>query len=243
MTLLIAAVPAFLAALVEFVEALTIVLAIGVTRSWRAALVGAGAAALGLAVVVAAAGPAIARVDPAVYQVLIGSMLLLFGVRWLRKAILRSAGLIPLHDEEAAFASQTAAFRLLPRAGGFDVAGALISFKATALEGLEVVFIVLALGAKGSHQLTAAVLGAALALLVVLGLGVVLRYPIGRLPENAVKFVVGGMLCSFGMFWAGEGFGVRWPGADLSILVLLAGTAALSVLAVRVLRAGEAVPA
>jgi uncharacterized membrane protein len=236
LTLLIAAVPAFLAALVEFVEALTIVLAIGATRGWRASLIGAGAAGGLLVVAVVGFGPALSDLDPAVFRAVVGSMLLLFGVRWLRKAILRFAGVIPMRDEDEQFTQKQAAFRLLPRHTGFDTAGAAVSFKATLLEGLEVVFIVLALGAKGGRALEAASLGALVALLVVIGLGFALRHPLSRVPENTLKFVVGGMLCTFGTFWAGEGFGVRWPGEDLSLLALLGGTALLSLLAVRVLR-------
>jgi uncharacterized membrane protein len=142
-----------------------------------------------------------------------------------------------MRDETEKFASSERAARLLPRAAGFDWAGAAVSFKATLLEGLEVVFIVLALGAKGSHQLVAASVGAGAALVVVIAVGTAVRQPLSRVPENTLKFVVGGMLTSFGLFWAGEGFGVSWPGSDASIPVLLALTAAFSALAVRWLRA------
>lgn len=239
--LLIAALPAFLASLVEFVEALTIVLAVGVTRGWRASLWGAGAAAGGLVAAVAVFGPSLARIDPDYFKAAVGSLLLLFGLRWLRKALLRYAGVLPLRDEEEKFRSAEGKARLLPQAAGFDLAGAAVSFKATLLEGLEVLFIVLALGAKGSHALVAASLGAALAGIVVVSLGVAVRQPLSRVPENTLKFLVGGMLCSFGTFWAGEGLGVRWPGGDASIPVLLALTAVLSAIAVRLLRV-EAVP-
>jgi len=234
--LLIAALPAFLASLVEFVEALTIVLAVGVTRGWRASLWGAGTAAAGLIAAVAVFGPSLARIDPDYFKAAVGSLLLLFGLRWLRKALLRYAGVLALRDEEEKFRSAESKARLLPRSSGFDVAGAAVSFKATLLEGLEVLFIVLALGAKGGHALAAACLGAALAGLAVIAVGVAVRQPLSRVPENTLKFLVGGMLCSFGTFWAGEGLGVKWPGGDASIAVLLALTALLSWMAVRVLR-------
>jgi uncharacterized membrane protein len=234
--LLIAALPAFLASLVEFVEALTIVLAIGVTRGWRASLSGAVAAAVGLGAAVVIFGPSLSRLDPHYFKAAVGSLLLLFGLRWLRKALLRYAGVLPLRDEEEKFRSAEGKARLLPQASGFDIAGAAVSFKATLLEGLEVVFIVLALGAKGSHALAAASVGAAMAFVVVAGVGVAVRHPLSRVPENTLKFLVGGMLCSFGTFWAGEGLGVDWPGGDASILVLLALTATLSAVAVRMLR-------
>jgi uncharacterized membrane protein len=231
--LLIAALPAFLASLVEFVEALTIVLAVGVTRGWRAS--GSGAAAAGVVLVgaVAAFGPALARINPDVFRAAIGSLLLLFGLRWLRKALLRYAGVLALRDEEEKFRSTERRFLQLPQRSGFDWAGAAVSFKATLLEGLEVVFIVLALGAKSGRALTAASLGAGLALVAVAGVGAAVRQPLSRVPENTLKFLVGGMLCSFGTFWAGEGLGVDWPGGDVSIVVLLALTATMSALAVR----------
>ena len=236
MNLLIAALPAFLASLVEFVEALTIVLAVGVTRGWRGSLTGAGTAAFALIAAVVVFGPSLSRLNPDYFKAAVGSLLLLFGLRWLRKALLRYAGVLPLRDEEEKFRSAEGKVSLLPQASGFDLAGAAVSFKATLLEGLEVVFIVLALGAKGSHALAAASLGAVLAFVVVAGLGVAVRHPLSRVPENTLKFLVGGMLCSFGTFWAGEGLGVEWPGGDASIPVLLALTAALSAVAVRILR-------
>ena len=236
MTLLLAAVPALLASLVEFVEALTIVLAIGVSRGWRQSLLGAGTAGLLLVLAVAGFGPTLSRIDPDVFRTVIGSLLLFFGVRWLRKAILRSAGVIPMRDEDEQFARTQASFRVLPRATGFDWVGFSVSFKATLLEGLEVVFIVLALGAKGGRSLVAASLGAGLALAAVVGLGFAVRHPLSRVPENTLKFVVGVMLCSFGTFWAGEGLGVTWPGSEASLPILVAVSAVLSVAAVRALR-------
>lgn len=238
MDLLIAALPAFLASLVEFVEALTIVLAVGVTRGWRASGSGATAAGVVLVGAVAGFGPALTRLDPDYFRAAIGSLLLLFGLRWLRKALLRYAGVLAMRDEEEKYRSSERAVLQLPRGTGFDWAAAAVSFKATLLEGLEVLFIVLALGAKGGRALTAASLGAGLALIAVAGVGAAVRHPLSRVPENTLKFLVGGMLCSFGTFWAGEGLGVDWPGGDISIVVLLALTATLSTIAVRLLRAG-----
>jgi uncharacterized membrane protein len=234
--LLIAALPAFLASLVEFVEDLTIVLAVGVTRGWRTALSGAAAAAVLLVAAVAAFGPSLSRINPDYFKAAVGSLLLLFGLRWLRKALLRYAGVLAMRDEQEKFRKSEARVRLLPREGRFDWAGAAVSFKATLLEGLEVVFIVLALGAKGGRALTAASLGAGLAFVVVCGVGAAVRHPLSRVPENTLKFLVGGMLCSFGTFWSGEGLGVKWPGGDASLPILLVTTAALSAIAVRQLR-------
>ena len=153
---------------------------------------------------------------------MIGSLLLLFGLRWLHKAILRYAGAVALRDEEAKFVGRRGLGRALPEARGFDWAAAAVSFKATLLEGLEVVFIVLALGAKGSDALVAAAaIGAGVAAAVVIVAGFAVRKPLSRVPENTLKFFVGGMLCSFGMFWAGEGLGVEWPGGDAALPVLL----------------------
>jgi uncharacterized membrane protein len=237
--LLVAALPALLASLVEFVEALTIVLAVGVTRGWRASLSGAGAAGVVLVALVLGFGPALSRLNPDYFKAAVGSLLLLFGLRWLRKALLRYAGVLPLRDEREKYANSEAKFRLLPRVAGFDWAATAVSFKATMLEGLEVVFIVLALGAKGGRALEAAALGAVLALMAVVAVGFAVRAPLSRVPENTLKFVVGGMLCSFGTFWAGEGLGVAWPAGDVSILVLLAATAIASGLAIKALRAAN----
>ncbi|MCU1586972.1 MAG: hypothetical protein JWN31_465 [Frankiales bacterium] len=242
MDLLIAALPAFLASLVEFVEALTIVLAVGLTRGWRPSLIGAGAAAAVLATAVLGFGPTLADVDPDIFRAVIGSLLLLFGLRWIHKAILRYAGVVALRDEEQKFVAGEASARSLPTPKGFDWAAAAISFKATGLEGLEVVFIVLALGAKGSNALLAAAVGAGVAGVLVIVAGFAVRKPLSRVPENTLKFFVGCMLCSFGMFWAGEGLGVHWPGGDAALPVLLASTFALAAVMVRALRR-EQVPA
>jgi uncharacterized membrane protein len=201
---------AFLASLVEFIEALTVVLAVGVVRGWRPALLGTG---LGL-----------------------GTLLLLFGLRWLRKAILRAAGIIPLHDEEAAFSAETAHLR--QGAGGhmaWDWVAIGAAFKIVMLEGIEVVFIVIAIGAAGGLLVPASA-GAIAALLVVTFLGVILHRPLAKIPENALKFTVGVLLCAFGAFWVGEGIGVVWPAADWSILSLIAGFLAVGLLSVPLCR-------
>jgi uncharacterized membrane protein len=211
---------AFLASLVEAVEALTIVLAVATVRGWRPAGLGAvgGLALLGL--IVAGLGPLLDRVPLHLLQFAIGVLLLLFGMRWLRKAALRAAGIIPLHDEAKAFATETAELReqASRREARLDWLAGLASFKAVLLEGLEVVFIVIAVGAGGG-LLVPASLGALAACLLVAGIGLAIHRPLARVPENALKLAVGVMLSSFGVFWTGEGLGVPWPGADLAIVV------------------------
>ena len=214
---------AFFASLVECVEALTIVLAIGTVRGWRSALSGSGAALIFLLVIVVALGPALARIPIDIMQVTIGGLLLLFGMRWLRKAILRAAGVVPLHDEAAAFAKETVRLRALGGSSRWDLAAALGSFQITMLEGIEVVFIVIAIGAGGAGLLMPASLGALAALLLVIALGLVLHRPLASIPENSLKFVVGILLAAFGTFWFGEGLGISWPGADWAILGLAIG--------------------
>jgi Ca2+/H+ antiporter, TMEM165/GDT1 family len=214
---------AFLASLVEAVEALTIVLAVATVRGWRPAGLGAFAGLMLLVLIVATLGPLLDRVPLHLLQLTIGILLLLFGMRWLRKAILRSAGLIPLHDEAMAFATETTALREQARRheARLDWLAALASFKAVLLEGLEVVFIVIALSA-GRGQIMAASAGAVAACLLVAGVGFVVHRPLARVPENKLKFAVGVMLSAFGIFWTGEGLGVSWPGADLSIVAFAA---------------------
>jgi uncharacterized membrane protein len=210
---------AFLASLVEAVEALTIVLAVATVRGWRPAGLGAFAGLLVLALIVVALGPLLDQVPLHLLQLAIGILLLLFGMRWLRKAILRSAGVIPLHDEAATFATETAELREQARRNEarLDWLAALASFKAVLLEGLEVVFIVIALSA-GRGMLIPASAGAVAACLLVAGVGFVVHRPLARVPENTLKFAVGVMLSAFGIFWTGEGLGVAWPGADLAIV-------------------------
>jgi len=212
---------AFLASLVEFVEALTIVLAVGTVRGWRPALAGTGAGVALLVVLVVALGPLLGRIPIEWLQLVVGVLLLLFGMRWLRKAVLRAAGVIALHDETAAYAEETEEMKRAGRAhGGWDAIAIVTSFKAVVLEGLEVVFIVIAVGAVGDRMIPAAT-GAAAAGLLVIALGLVLHRPLARVPENALKFAVGVLLSAFGVFWVGEGAGFAWPGADLAILGLI----------------------
>ncbi len=234
--LLAASLPAFLASLVEFVEALTIVLAVGVTRGWRSALVGAAAATAVLAALVLAFGPALGRIPIAVLQLVVGVLLVFFGLRWLRKAVLRYAGAVGLHDEAKIYAKQRE--RLAGERHGpacIDWIGCTTSFKAVLLEGLEVVFIVVALGATAG-ALVPASLGAALAGVVVIGAGVALHRPLARVPENTLKAVVGVMLSAFGTFWTGEGLGIVWPGADVILLALAGGYAAAAAVAFAIAR-------
>jgi uncharacterized membrane protein len=222
----------FLACAVEAVEAFTIVLAVGTTRDWRAALAGTGAAALALAVVVAALGPALTVLPLGVLRVVVGGLLLTFGLQWLRKAILRAAGAKDKHDEEAIFASERAAAAATPTPTGFDGYAFAISFKAVLLEGLEVAFIVLTFGAN-QHNVGLAAAAAALAILAVLGAGLALRAPLARVPENGMKFVVGVLLTSFGIFWGAEGAGADWPGGEAALgpLVAVVLVAALALVA------------
>jgi uncharacterized membrane protein len=211
---------AFLASLVEVVEAFTIVLAVATLRGWRPAVLGTTAGLAVLAVIVVLLGPLLDRVPITSLQLAIGVLLLLFGMGWLRKASLRAAGIIPLHDEEAIFAAETArlgAQQQQVRRRLQWVAG-IAALKAVLLEGLEVVFIVIAVGA-GRGLLLPASLGALAACAAVLILGVVVHRPLSRVPENSLKFGVGVMLSAFGVFWTGEGLGIAWPGQDLALLV------------------------
>src|SRR5258708_4881654 len=213
---------AFLASLVEFVEAFTIVLAVGTTSGWRPALQGSLAGLAVLALLVAILGPTLDRVPLNWLQLVIGILLLLFGMRWLRKAILRAVGIIALHDETAAFATEQAELGRAARGtGAMDWLAATAAFKAVVLEGLEVVFIVIAVGA-GRGLLVPASLGAVAACALVLAIGVAVHRPLARVPENALKFAVGVLLSAFGMFWAGEGLGIDWPGGDLVIVAFIA---------------------
>lgn len=232
---------AFLASLVEFVEALTVVLAVGVVRGWRGALVGSGAAALTLLAMIALLGPLLTRIPLDTIQLAVGTLLLLFGMRWLRKAILRAAGIIAMHDEASIFAEQEAALRQMEGSrGGLDTVAVITAFKITMLEGIEVVFIVIALGAAGKGLLIPAGLGALAALLVVVAVGAAVHRPLSRVPENTLKFVVGVLLSAFGAFWVGEGLGLTWPGEDWSIPGLMVGFLAGALIAVRMARATRA---
>jgi uncharacterized membrane protein len=219
----------FLASAVEGVEALTIVLAVGVTRGWRSALIGVGAALVVLAVVAAVLGPALTLIPIDALRLVVGALLLVFGLQWLRKAILRASGYKGLHDEAAIFEREVAAARTQGQVvrAGLDWYAFTLSFKGVLLEGLEVIFIVVTFGAA-AKQVPLAALGAAAAVLLVVAVGLVVHEPLTRVPENLLKFVVGLLLTSFGTFWAAEGAGVSWPGSDLAILGILAFLAVVS---------------
>jgi uncharacterized membrane protein len=228
-------VAAFLASLVECVEALTIVLAVGTTRGWRSSLLGAAASAIFLALLVAIFGPALGRIPITTLQLIVGILLLLFGIRWLRKAILRAAGVISIHDEARIYEEETALMRSTAKpARAFDAIAFIACFKAVSLEGLEVTFTVLAIGAGGS--LLIASIGAVLAAVLVILLGVVLHRPLSRVPENTLKFIVGIMLTAFGIFWIGEGLSFPWPGEDLALIGMIALLILFSALAIRLVR-------
>jgi uncharacterized membrane protein len=222
----------FLACAVEAVEAFTIVLAMGTTRTWRPALAGVGAATLVLAVLIGALGPALTSLPLGVLRVAVGGLLLTFGLQWLRKAILRAAGAKDKHDEEAIFRAEAAEAAAVPTGAGFDGYAFTISFKAVLLEGLEVAFIVLTFGAN-QHDVGLAAAAAAAAVLAVLAAGVALRAPLARVPENGMKFAVGVLLTSFGIFWGAEGAGASWPGGEASLgpLVAVVLLAALAMVA------------
>ena len=228
---------AFLASAVEFVEALTIVLAAGMTRGWRSALAGLAAATVALAAIVAALGPALTLVPISALRLVVGALLLAFGLQWLRKAILRASGYKPLHDEAAIYAEELAEGRTAraDERAGLDWYGFTLAFKGVLLEGLEVAFIVVTFGsAQGRVDLAAVGAGAALVLVTIVG--VVVRAPLARVPENTIKFAVGVMLTTFGIFWSAEGAGAHWPGDDASLPVVLAFVIALSAGSVATLR-------
>jgi uncharacterized membrane protein len=228
---------AFLASAVEMVEALTIVLAVGVTRDWRSSLTGVGVATLALAVIVAALGPALTVIPIDTLRLVVGALLLVFGLQWLRKAILRASGYKALHDEEQAFAREVAEARAAREEtrAGLDWYAFTVSFKGVLLEGLEVAFIVLTFGStQGSIPLAA--VGAAAAVLLVAVVGVVAHRPLARVPENKMKFAVGAMLTTFGIFWATEGAGAHWPGGDASLPAVLGFVVLMSFAFVTTLR-------
>jgi uncharacterized membrane protein len=227
---------AFAASAVEMVEALTIVLAVGMTRGWRAARRGVAAALAALAVIVAALGPALTAIPIDALRVFVGAILLIFGLQWLRKAILRAAGLKALHDEDAIYAAEVAELRAAEHSGAHDWYGFTVAFKGVFLEGLEVAFIVVTFGST-QHNVALAAVAAAAALVIVVIVGVVVHAPLSRVPENSLKFGVGVMLTSFGTFWSAEGAGASWPGSDVFILVLIASVTALSFGLIAMLRA------
>lgn len=228
---------AFLASFVEVVEAFTIILAVGLTRGWRPAAAGTGLALLVLLVVVLIFGPVLALIPIHMVQFIVGVLLVLFGMRWLRKAILRSLGVIALRNEETAFAKETAELARQPTGDRADYIGGLAAFKAVVLEGVEVIFIVIAVGTTRNLTLYAG-LGALAAVLIVLVIGVAIHRPLSQVPENTLKFGVGVMLTSFGIFWTSEGLGAAWPGQDLALLgifvVMVAASMAIVAYARRV---------
>jgi uncharacterized membrane protein len=228
---------AFLASAVEMVEALTIVLASGLTRGWRSSLIGVGAATLALAVVIAALGPALTLIPIDALRLVVGGLLLAFGLQWLRKAILRASGYKALHDEDEVFARELREAETAPREdrAGVDWYGFTLSFKGVFLEGLEVAFIVLTFGST-QKNIPLAAFGAAVAVVLVGVVGLLARAPLSRVPENTLKFSVGVMLTTFGIFWGAEGAGASWPGSDAAILGVLAFVILLSVTMVALLR-------
>ena len=230
---------AFLASLVECVEALTVVLAVGSvrgSRGWRSALAGVAVALALLLVIVALLGRALTQIPLHLLQGVVGALLLLFGLRWLRKAILRASGFIPLHDENAAFAKNATAMQGRETATGWDKVAFGASFQITMLEGTEVVFIVIAIGAGGPGLFLPASVGALAALVVVTALGFAVHRPLARVPENTLKFIVGALLSAFGTFWVGEGIGLEWPGADWAIAGLVGGYLLVALAAIQLCR-------
>jgi len=234
----------FLACVVEAVEALTIVLAAGTSRDWRSAISGVVAGVVVLAVIVAVVGPALTLIPLDALRLVVGGLLLIFGVQWLRKAIMRAAGLKALHDEDAIFATELAAAQAAPagrRGMVADWYSFTLSFKGVVLEGLEVAFIALTFGANQQNIPLAAVAALAAVLVVTLA-GIAVRAPLARVPENSMKFVVGIMLTSFGVFWGAEGAGAVWPAGDAALLVLVPAVALFALALVALLRRIAAQP-
>jgi uncharacterized membrane protein len=238
----------FLASIVEMVEAVTIILAVGVTRGWRSTIIGTVAALITLAVVTAILGPALTLIPIHILQLVVGTLLLIFGLQWLRKAILRATGFKGLHDEEALYKEHMEEAR---RAGqvvreGIDWYAFTLSFKGVFLEGLEVVFIVLTFGTSaalaGTGDIAMASVGAVAAVVLVSIVGVIAHRPLSRVPENQLKFAVGLLLITFGTFWAAEGVGVEWPLEDTTILILLGLYTVVALAIVAVLKGQRAAP-
>jgi uncharacterized membrane protein len=230
----------FLACVVEAVEATTVVLAVGVTRGWRSTNRGMIAGLAVLAVVVAALGPALSSIPLSPLRLVVGALLLIFGLGWLRKAVLRASGYKALHDEEAIYAKlvKEATSEAVPSHEGFhggDPYSFMLAFKAVVLEGLEVAFIVVTFGAN-AHNVPLAAVAAFAAIVVTLAIALIVRGPLSRVPENLIKYVVGVLLVSFGTFWGAEGAGAHWPGSDASLLGIIPAVLALSVILIGVLR-------
>lgn len=228
----------FLACVVEAVEAVTIVLAAGTARDWRSALTGVAAGLVTLAVIVAALGPALSLIPLGGLRLFVGGLLLVFGLQWLRKAILRASGFKALHDETLIYARALATADATDsgrRGGVADWYAFTLSFKGVVLEGLEVAFIALTFGSN-QHNIPLAAVAAGAAVILVSGMGFAVRKPLARIPENSLKFIVGTMLTGFGMFWGGEGAGVRWPGADGALLVIIPAIGLFALALVALLR-------
>lgn len=228
----------FLACVVEAVEAVTIVLAAGTARSWKSAGYGVGAGLLVLAVITAALGPAVTAIPLGALRLIVGAILLVFGLQWMRKAVLRASGHKDLHDEAAIYARELAAAKAAESTGRFSVPdwyAFTLSFKGVVLEGLEVVFIVLTFGAN-AHDVPLAALAAGIAVVLVVLAGLAVRAPLARVPENTMKFVVAVMLTSFGIFWGAEGADAHWPGNDGALLAVVPAVAVYALLTVAVLR-------
>jgi uncharacterized membrane protein len=230
----------FLACMVEAVEAATVVLAVGVTRSWRSEFRGVGAGVVVLAVVIAVLGPTLTTIPISALRLVVGALLLTFGLGWLRKAILRASGWKMLHDEDAIFAKTSEAAKgVEPTENrgfhGGDPYSFTLAFKAVVLEGLEVAFIVVTFGAN-ANDLPLGAIAAVAAIVVTVALAVVVRGPLSKVPENTIKFVVGALLTSFGTFWSAEGAGAHWPGADVSLVVIIPATIVVALVMSVILR-------
>jgi len=228
----------FLACVVEAVEATTIVLAAGTTREWRSTLIGVAFGVVTLAIIVAILGPAISAIPLGALRLLVGGLLLVFGLQWLRKSILRGSGYKALHDETEIFQRQVRAAQAATqekKAFIGDWYAFTLSFKGVVLEGLEVAFIVLTFGSN-AHNISLAALAAAAAVVLVVIVGIAVRAPLARVPENGMKFVVGVMLTAFGTFWGVEGAGSDWPGGDAALLVLAPAIAVFGLLIIALLR-------
>ncbi len=235
----------FLACAVEAVEATTIVLAAGTARDWRSAITGMLAGLGLLGVIIAVLGPTISAIPLRGLRVVVGGLLLVFGLQWLRKAILRASGHKALHDEAQIYLREVAAAqeaRPQRRGAVSDWYAFTLSFKGVVLEGLEVAFIALTFGTN-QHDVPLAAAAALSAVVVVAGAGIAIRAPLARVPENTMKFVVGVMLTSFGMFWGAEGAGASWPGSDAALIVLVPGVALFGLGLTAVLRSGAPTPA
>ena len=225
----------FLACAVEMVEALTIVLAVGHTRGWRSAFEGTAVALVALTALVAAFGPALVHIPLSVLRLVVGGVLLIFGMQWLRKAILRSSGLKAMHDEDEIYREKVAELQAAGASSNRDRIAFVMAFKGVFLEGLEVVITVLTLGTS-AHRLGLAATVAAIAVVLVGVVGVVVAKQLSSVPENAMKMSVGVLLVSYGTFWTGEGLKVRWPGNDTMLLLLVAIYLAITWLYVLMLR-------